>query len=112
MTQNETPVRAPSNWATRTGMGEAQMKICTGRRNLVTLVGGVTVWSLAPAAAWSLAVLAQQPGKIWRVGFIAHTYESFYDAFFQGLLELGYTEGQNIIYERRYAEGRAERFEE
>jgi len=29
-----------------------------------------------------------------------------------GMRELGYVEGQNIEYERRYAEGRAERFEE
>jgi putative ABC transport system substrate-binding protein len=60
------------------------------------------------AAAWPLAALAQQSGKIWRVGFIAHEYENFYDALFEGLRELGYVEGQNIVYERRYAEGRAE----
>jgi ABC-type uncharacterized transport system substrate-binding protein len=35
-----------------------------------------------------------------------------YDALFEGLRELGYVEGQNIIIERRYAEGRAERFQE
>jgi putative ABC transport system substrate-binding protein len=31
---------------------------------------------------------------------------------FQGLRELGYTEGQNLVVERRYAEGRVERFKE
>src|SRR5262249_40967518 len=36
--------------------------------------------------------------------------ESFYDALFEGLRELGYVEGRNIVYERRYAEGHAERF--
>jgi putative ABC transport system substrate-binding protein len=35
-----------------------------------------------------------------------------YDALFGGLRELGYVEGQNIIIERRYAEGRAERFKD
>ena len=35
-----------------------------------------------------------------------------YDALFKCLGELGYVEGQNIIIERRYAEGRAERFQE
>jgi putative ABC transport system substrate-binding protein len=64
------------------------------------------------APAWPLAALAQQSGKVWRVGFIAHRYESFYDALFEGLRELGYAEGQNIVYERRYAEGRADRFDE
>jgi putative ABC transport system substrate-binding protein len=63
------------------------------------------------AAAWPLGALAQS-GKTWRMGFIAHRYEGFYDALFEGLRELGYTEGQNIIIERRYAEGRAERFQE
>jgi ABC-type uncharacterized transport system substrate-binding protein len=63
------------------------------------------------AAAWPLGTLAQS-SKTWRMGFIAHRYESFYDALFEGLRELGYTEGQNIIIERRYAEGRVERFQE
>jgi putative ABC transport system substrate-binding protein len=67
---------------------------------------------LASAAAWPLAARGQQSGKIWRAGFIAHRYENFYDGLFEGLHELGYVEGQNIVFERRYAEGRAERFQE
>jgi putative ABC transport system substrate-binding protein len=67
---------------------------------------------LGGAAAWPLAGHAQQSGKVWRIAFIAHRYETFYDALFQGLRELGYIEGQNIIIERRYAEGRVERFNE
>ena len=59
-----------------------------------------------------LRALAQRSGKVWRVGFIAHRHESYYDALFKGLRELGYVEGQNIAYDRRYAAGRAERFEE
>jgi len=46
------------------------------------------------------------------MGFIAHQYETTYDAFFEGLRELGYVEGQNITIERRYAEGHPERFKE
>ena len=56
-------------------------------------------------------VLAQS-GKSWRIGFIAHRYERFYDALFEGLRDLDYREGQNVIVERRYAEGRVERFRE
>jgi putative tryptophan/tyrosine transport system substrate-binding protein len=67
---------------------------------------------LAGAAAWPLAARAQQPGKKWLIGFIAHGYERMYDALFEGLRELGYVEGLNIIIERRYAQGRAERFQE
>jgi putative ABC transport system substrate-binding protein len=55
---------------------------------------------------------AQQSGRIWRMGFIAHGHEEFYDALFDGLRELGYEEGRNLIVERRYAHGRAERFQE
>jgi putative ABC transport system substrate-binding protein len=38
--------------------------------------------------------------------------ESFYDALFEGLREYGYQEGHNLIVERRYARGQAERFKE
>jgi putative ABC transport system substrate-binding protein len=75
------------------------------RREFVTLVSGALV-------VWPLVARAQPSGKIWRIGFIAHRYEEFYDPLFQGLRELGYTEGQNLVVERRYAEGRVERFKE
>src|ERR1700724_3148721 len=75
------------------------------RRDLIMLVSGA-------AASWPLSALAQQSGKIWRMGFIAHGHETFYDALFEGLRELGYVEGQNLIVERRDAEGHAERFPE
>jgi putative ABC transport system substrate-binding protein len=84
---------------------EAQGKNCMRRRDFITLVSGA-------AASWPLGALAQQSGKIWRMGFIAHGHERFYDALFEGLKEFGYVEGQNLIVERRYAEGRAERFPE
>jgi putative tryptophan/tyrosine transport system substrate-binding protein len=75
------------------------------RRDFIAFFGG-------GLAAWPLVARAQQSGKIWRIGFIAHRYEKFYDPLFQGLRELGYTEGQNLIVERRYAEGHVERFQE
>jgi len=75
------------------------------RREFITLLGGA-------AAAWPLAARAQQTGKVWRMGFIAHGHESFYDALFEGLREYGYGEGRNLIVERRYARGQAERFKE
>jgi putative ABC transport system substrate-binding protein len=75
------------------------------RRQFVALAGGALV-------AWPLRLHAQQSTKIWRIGFVAHRYEKFYDPLFSGLRELGYVEGQNLIVERRYAEGHAERFKE
>jgi putative ABC transport system substrate-binding protein len=75
------------------------------RREFITLLGGAAV-------AWPLAALGQQAGKIWRMGFIARGHETFYDALFEGLGELGYAEGRNLIVERRYAGDRTERFQE
>jgi len=75
------------------------------RREFITLLGGA-------AAAWPLAARAQQTGNVRRMGFIAHGHESFYDALFESLREYGYEEGRDLIVERRYARGQAERFKE
>jgi len=56
---------------------------------------------------------AQQPAKIPRIGYLAgitRTAQSArIEAFRQGLRELGYMEGKNIIIESRYAEGKPDR---
>jgi putative ABC transport system substrate-binding protein len=55
---------------------------------------------------------AQQPDKIPRVGFLTTSISSTtdrVDAFRQGLRELGYSEGKNIIIEFRSAEGKLDR---
>jgi len=63
-------------------------------------------------ATGSLAAKAQQAGNVWRIGFISVAYLRIEDIFFQHLKELGYVEGQNLVVERRYSEGQAERFPE
>ncbi len=47
------------------------------------------------------AVEAQQPGKVYRVGFLraGEPLKLWVDEFRQGLRELGYIEGQNLIIE-------------
>jgi len=61
-----------------------------------------------------LAAAAQQQGKVWRIGFVeagsASVNRHFLDAFRQGLRELDYLEGQHIVIEERWAEGRNELF--
>src|SRR6266542_12313 len=56
---------------------------------------------------------AQQPKKLPRIGFLGATSPSTisdrFEAFRQGLHELGYVEGQNIVIEWRLAEGNLER---
>jgi ABC-type uncharacterized transport system substrate-binding protein len=57
---------------------------------------------------------AQQPAKVPRIGVLAATTPSFFShrfaAFLQGLRELGYLDGKNILIEHRYAEGKRDRF--
>ena len=59
---------------------------------------------------------AQQPGKVPRIGYLSATSPSVnptrIEAFRQGLRELGYVEGKNIIIEWRYAEGNLDRLRE
>jgi putative ABC transport system substrate-binding protein len=64
--------------------------------------------------ATPLAATAQPASRIPRVGFLepgAPTVNRhFADALRQGLRELGYAEGRDIIIEERWGEGRIERF--
>jgi putative tryptophan/tyrosine transport system substrate-binding protein len=77
------------------------------RREFITLLGSV-------AAAWTLEARAQQPGKIYRIGFLANDpaipAQPAGQAFLDGLREGGFIEGKNIIIERRFAEGRTDRY--
>jgi putative ABC transport system substrate-binding protein len=77
------------------------------RRNFITLLGG--------AAAWPVAVLAQQAGKLPTIGFLGATpsFESQrVAAFVQRLRELAWVDGRNVAIEYRWAEGRPERVSE
>ena len=57
------------------------------------------------------AVGAQQAGRVWRIGYIDVSDDAKrYETILQRLRGLGYLEGRNLITERRYSEGQAERF--
>jgi putative ABC transport system substrate-binding protein len=71
---------------------------------------------LAGAAALlaaPLAAEAQPAAKIARIGYLAFNLASsphLHEAFRQGLRDLGYVEGRNVVIEYRHAEGKAEQF--
>ena len=73
---------------------------------LGALAGSVLLTAPFPAEA-------QQPGKVYRIGVLEQGGlpgpNPVYEAFRQQLHQLGYIEGQNIVFEYRPAEGRAER---
>jgi putative tryptophan/tyrosine transport system substrate-binding protein len=73
------------------------------RREFITLLGGAAV-------GWSLATSAQTQPKIPRVGcvFVSNPTSNKHlsEAFRQALRELGYVEGQTIVLELPWAEGR------
>jgi putative ABC transport system substrate-binding protein len=79
---------------------------CAGRLNRIIVVFVLLTTPLN-------AAVAQQPGRVPRVGFLTAFSPSDYpiwrEGFRQGLRDLGYTEGQNIVVEYRYANGRPER---
>jgi putative tryptophan/tyrosine transport system substrate-binding protein len=74
------------------------------RREFLGALGGAAV-------AWPLAAQAQ---KVYRIGFLGNSTAvleaNLVGSFREGLRELGYVEGQNIVIEYRWAEGKYERF--
>jgi putative tryptophan/tyrosine transport system substrate-binding protein len=76
-------------------------------------VGIVAV--LAAIAICGAMAEAQRPKKVWRIGFLSSVSREqsahLYAAFLEGLRDRGYIEGQNIIIESRWAEGKLEQLE-
>jgi putative ABC transport system substrate-binding protein len=64
-------------------------------------------------ATWAVVAEAQQPKKVARIAFLFGLSPSVsrdrMEAFRQGLTELGYAEGKNIVIEYRWAAGKIER---
>ncbi len=72
------------------------------RRKLLFATGALLV---IPVAA-----IAQHPGKISRIGFLGlRSRASDYAAFTQGMRELGYVDGKNLVIEWRLADGQFDR---
>jgi len=80
------------------------------RKNILRLALGAMLLAL------SFPAEAQQPGKMPRIGYVSNRVKPTATApdtvavpFRQGLRDVGYIEGKNILVEYRYAEGKDER---
>jgi putative ABC transport system substrate-binding protein len=75
--------------------------------------GWSSIWVATLVLVFAVIAEAQQAKKVPRIGFLGGESSSFYavriDAFRQGLNELGYIEGKNIVIEYRYAGGKLDR---
>ena len=80
------------------------------RRDFIALIGGA-------AAAWPIAVLAQQGMRVWRIVFLHGRAEDDPEeqariaAFKQGLEAFGWTENRNVKIEHRFSAGELARIQ-
>lgn len=77
------------------------------RRNILLLFASTAV-------AWPLAVHAQQPGKIYRIGILGGAapigpLDERRKSLMSGLAQRGFVEGRNVVLEQRWADGRLDR---
>src|SRR5205807_467574 len=81
-------------------------RLAMKRREFITLVGG--------AAAWPLATRAQQAPKMARIGMLIPSgidtpvTREVFGVVKQGLADLGYIEGRDIVFEQRGGDGTSE----
>ena len=77
------------------------------RREFITLLGGA-------AAAWPITARAQQPERMRRIGVLLNAaaddlkFQTWVEAFLQGLGQLGWTVGRNVRIDTRWAMTAAE----
>src|SRR5438309_475733 len=75
--------------------------------------GALSILFVVVLLAVAVIAEAQQPTKVYRVGFLAAVSPAAVsdrlEAFQQGLRELGYVEGKTVVIDSRYAEGKLER---
>ena len=77
------------------------------RRSIISIAGRVTLGVALP-------VMGQTPPKVWHIGFLSGGHvdrvetDYIYGPFTQGMRELGYVQGRNLVIEWRSGEGKSE----
>jgi putative ABC transport system substrate-binding protein len=76
-----------------------------------------SLFALLALVSAPLSSFAQQPGKVWRLGFLYGRSRStksnpdpYLEAFLQGLRDNGYVVGRNLEIDWRFADGNYEHF--
>ena len=88
------------------------------RRTLIVAAGAGVLTAPFTSRAQLTNTPAGAPGKIWRAGFLglpsrpASLETHFYGAIPQGLRDLGYVEGKNLVIEWRFADSDVKRLPE
>jgi putative tryptophan/tyrosine transport system substrate-binding protein len=98
----------------KTWMGSSSVRTDNLKSKIQNRKWAGTIAFVATLAMCGGVAQAQQRKQVPRVGFLVpgspSSYSDRIEAFRQGLRELGHVEGQNIIIEYRYAEGKSDRF--
>src|SRR5438093_713565 len=91
-----------------------QTAVSSKKQSLKVMVRSIFVCLLPTVLLLTVSLVeAQQPGKVPRIGYLGLNSPSVnsarIEAFRQGLRELGYVEGKNIVIEWRHHEGKLDR---
>jgi putative ABC transport system substrate-binding protein len=90
-----------------------QLSVVGDNKGAKLMSGKIIDWLLTTVLLGTVSAQAQQPTKITPIGFLAGAPLSVnaarIEAFRQGLRELGYVEGKNIVVEWRSADGKFDR---
>src|SRR5438132_2851246 len=95
-------------------VGSEQKAVSSEKTGEKPMTKSILFWLLATVLLTTASpAVAQQAKKVPRIGFLSASSPSVIwarlEAFRQGLRELGYVEGKNIVIEWRSAEGKADR---
>src|SRR6516162_3659354 len=89
--------KAIINWGMEMQIGQFE------RREFIKIIGGAVV-------AWPGAGIAQESGRLWKIGVLANESWPPLEGLRHGLRDLGYVEGKSHLFLYRFAQGQAERF--
>src|SRR6266508_5546845 len=108
LTRQSITLRAMTHVRVEPAHDECQLRAMR-RRDFITLLGGAGV----AATAWPRSLRAQEPVRVRRIGFLGNSTAALeanlVEPFREGLRDLGYVEGRNVVIEYRWAEGKYER---